>query len=361
LSTIPSLSAPFVLRTPAEPLIDFCSAAMTEVGLSSKDARGTAELLTRTDMRGIYTHGTVSLRRYVQLMRDGGIDTKAVPEITDEGPAWAQIDAHQAVGMVAGRVGMETAIQKASGCGIGMAGVRHSNHFGAASAYTLMALEHNMLGISMSNTDVVMNIPGGRGAVLGNNPLSYAVPARNQPPIVLDIAMSTVAGGKVVSSRERGEPLPEGWLTDENGLPTTDPDVFTVSGALTPFGNHKGYGLALLVESLAGVLAGAAMTLDILSWAKTSEDECNEGHSFIAIDVGAMMPMAQFYERIDELIRRMREAPKAKGETRTYVPGEMEYDSEHIARQEGVPLTQMAVNSLTGLAEDIGLIDQLPI
>ena len=356
-STAPS---PFVTRTPSEPLIDFCAKAMTTVGLSETNACLTAEMLVRTDMRGIYTHGTVSLRRYVQLMRDGGIDTKAVPEITGEGPAWAQIDAHQAVGMVAGHAGMQTAIQKAKGCGVGMAGVRHSNHFGAASAYALMALEHTMVGISMSNTDVVMNIPGGRGAVLGNNPLSYAVPARAQPPIVLDIAMSTVAGGKVVSAKERGEPLPEGWLTNEDGLPTTDPGVFTVTGALTPFGNHKGYGLALLVESLAGALAGAAMTLDILSWSKESEKRCDEGHSFIAIDVGAMMPMNQFYERIDELIRRMREAPKAKGATRTYVPGEMEYDSENTAQEAGVPLTQMAVNSLAGLAEDTGLKDQLP-
>ena len=333
---------------------------MTTVGLSETDARLTAEILVRTDKRGIYTHGTVSLRRYVQLMRDGGIDTKAVPEITGEGPAWAQIDAHQSIGMVAGHAGMKTAIQKARECGIGMSGVRHSNHFGAASAYALMALEHTMLGICMSNTDVVMNIPGGRGAVLGNNPLSYAVPTRAQPPIVLDIAMSTVAGGKVIFAKERGNPLPEGWLTNKEGLPTTDPGVFTVSGALTPFGNHKGYGLALLVESLAGVLAGAAMTLDVLSWSKESAERCNEGHSFIAIDVGVMMPIDQFYQRIDELVRRMREAPKAKGATRIYVPGEMEHDSENKARENGVPLTQMAVDSLTGLAEDTGLKDNLP-
>lgn len=353
----------YVLRTPPEPLAEFCASAMVEAGLSSGDARLTADILIRTDMRGIFTHGTVALRRYVQLMRDGGIDTGTVPETTDEGPAWARIDARQAVGMVASHYGMTVAMDKAAHCGIGMTTVRRSNHFGAASAYTIMAVENAdrpMIGIAMSNTDVVMNVPGGRGAVIGNNPLSYGVPARSQPPIVLDIAMSTVAGGKVASYQDRGEPLPDGLLTDAEGLPTTDPGVFTVTGALTPFSAHKGYGLALLVESLAGVLAGAAFTTDILSWAKVSDDTCDEGHSFMAIDMGAMMPLDSYYDRIDELIRRMREAPKAAGVERTYVPGEMEYDSEALSRREGVPLTRMAAENLAGLAEDTGLAERLP-
>ena len=336
---------------------------MAEAGLPSQHARLTADVLIRTDMRGIFTHGTVALRRYVQLMRDGGIDVGAIPGITAEGPAWARIDARRAVGMAASHYGMTVAMDKAAQCGIGMATVRRSNHFGAASAYTIMAVEHAdrpMIGVAMSNTDVVMNIPGGRGAAIGNNPLSYGVPARSQPPIVLDIAMSTVAGGKVASYQDRGEPLPDGWLTDAEGLPTTDPGVFTVTGALTPFSAHKGYGLALLVESLAGVLAGAGITTDILSWSKVSDDTCDEGHTFMAVDVGAMMPLDSYYDRIDELIRRMREAPKATGVERTYVPGEMEYDSEIVARREGVPLTRMAAANLAGLAEDTGLSDRLP-
>ena len=366
-----------MLRTPPGPLADFCTAAMTAEGLSPADARLTADVLIRTDMRGIYTHGTVALRRYVQLMRDGGIDVDAVPSISAEGPAWARIDARQAVGMVASHFGMSVAIKKAAACGIGMATVRRSNHFGAASAYSIMAVEHAerpqaeadrpqgeaerpLIGVAMSNTDVVMNIPGGRGAEIGNNPFSYAVPARSQPPIVLDIAMSTVAGGKVASYQNRGEPLPDGWLTDAEGLPTTDPGVFTVTGALTPFGAHKGYGLALLVESLAGVLSGAGITTDILSWSKVSDDGCDEGHAFMAVDVGAMMPLDEYHDRIDELIRRMRTAPKAAGVERTFVPGEMEHDSEAVSRREGVPLTRMAAENLAGLAADTGLVDRLP-
>ncbi|MBM3262592.1 MAG: Ldh family oxidoreductase [candidate division Zixibacteria bacterium] len=348
------LEPPFVIRVDAETLKTFCMEALTTVGMAVEHARITTECLVRTDMRGIYTHGTVSLRRYVQLMRDGGIDPRAVPEITNEGPAWAMIDAHQAVGMVAGHVGMTTAMKKAAGCG-------YSNHFGAASAYTLMVLDQGMIGMAMSNTDVVMSIPNGRGAQIGNNPLSYAVPARTQPPLVLDIAMSTVAGGKVVSMKNQGKPIPEGWLTDKDGLPTTDPGVFTVHGALTPLGGHKGYGLALMVESLAGVLAGAGITTDMPTWAKESRKACNEGHTFIAVDIAAMMPKNEFYTRMDELIRRMRTAPKAKNATRTYIPGEMEYESEAVARTHGVALTDTAVANLRGLAEDTGLGGRCPV
>ncbi|MBI4531349.1 MAG: Ldh family oxidoreductase [Candidatus Latescibacteria bacterium] len=359
-STSHLTSDPSVLRIDAARLTDFCIRALTTVGMTEMDARITASILVRTDMRGISTHGTVSLRRYVHLMRDGGMNPRAVPQIIAEGPAWAQMDAHQAVGMVAGHAGMTVAITKAKMSGIGFVGVRRSNHFGAASAYSLMALDHEMIGVAMSNTDAVMNIPGGRGAVIGNNPLSYAVPARTYPAMVLDIAMSTVAGGKIASLKQQGKPVPLGWLTDCDGLPTTDPSVFPVDGALTPVGGQKGYGLALLVETLAGVLTGAGVTTDIISWAKDSHAMCNEGHAFLAIDVKAMMPLETFYGWIDELIGRMKTAPKAKGAERTYVPGEMEFESEQVARQRGVALTEMAVNNLRGLADDLGVRASLP-
>ena len=139
----------YLLRTPSEALIDFCTKTMVKEGLSLQDAKLTAEILVRTDMRGIYTHGTVALRRYVQLMRDGGINVNAIPQITAQGPAWSQIDAHRAVGMVASHYGMSKAIENAEKCGVGITTVRQSNHFGAASAYTLMALDQSMIGIAI--------------------------------------------------------------------------------------------------------------------------------------------------------------------------------------------------------------------
>ena len=351
----PPLREPYVTRVDESALTSFCLEALSTTGMSPEDARVTADVLVRTDMRGISTHGTVSLRRYIVLMMNGGIDPAAVPEITDEGPSWALMDARRAVGMVAGRLGMDAAIDKARTTGVGMTTVRHSNHFGAASAYTLQTLDSSMAGIAMSNTDVVMNIPNGRGAMIGNNPLSYSIPASRNAPLVLDIAMSTVAGGKVASFKSQGKTIPNGWLTNGKGHPTTDPDVFLADGALTPFGAHKGYGLAMLVESFAGVLAGAAMTSDIISWAKESSEGCNEGHAFIAIDIKTMMPDGAFEERTDTLIDRMKGAPKAAGCDRTYVPGEMEWESEQESMEYGVPLTRMAVDNLKGLADDTGV------
>ncbi len=319
------------------------------------DALLTAEILVQTDARGIYTHGTASLRRYVQLMRDGGIDPRAEPTVTSEGPAWAQMDAGQAVGMVAGQRAMQRAMAKAKETGVGLVTVRRSNHFGAASAYAMMALEHGMAALAMSNTDAVMNLPGGRGPQLGNNPLCYAIPAGKHPPLVLDIAMSTVAGGKVHSAAAQGKGIPAEWLTDAEGRPTTDPAPFGNGGALTPFAAHKGYGLALLVECFAGALAGAAMTLDVLSWAKVSDAPCDEGHAVIVLDVAAMMPIEQFEARVDALIERMHDAPRAEGVERIYVPGEMEWECERASAQHGVPLTELTVDSLRGLATDVGI------
>ena len=350
-----ALLPPFVARIAHAELVDFCARCLQAVGMGPADARLTAQVLADTDARGIHTHGTASLRRYVQLMRDGGIDPRAEPALTNEGPAWAQMDAGQAVGMVAGQRAMVRAIAKARETGIGLVTVRRSNHFGAASAYAMMALEHGMAALAMSNTDVVMNLPGGRGPQLGNNPLSYAIPAGKYPPLVLDIAMSTVAGGKVHSAAAQGKGIPADWLTDAEGRPTSDPAPFGNGGALTPFAAHKGYGLALLVECFSGALAGAAMTLDVLSWAKVSDAPCDEGHAFIALDVAAMMPQEQFEARVDELIERMHAAPRADGVERIYVPGEIEWECERESAEHGVPLTQLTVDSLRGLAADVGI------
>lgn len=349
------LEPPFVMRVAHAELVDFCMRCLRVVGMRPDDAELTAKLLVDTDARGIHTHGTASLRRYVQLMLDGGIDPRAEPSVTNEGLAWAQMDAGLAVGMVAGHRAMEQAIAKAQVAGVGLVTVQRSNHFGAASAYAMMALERDMAALAMSNTDVVMNLPGGRGPQLGNNPLSYAIPAGAHPPLVLDIAMSTVAGGKVHSAAAQGKDIPADWLTDSDGSPTTDPAPFGQGGALTPFAAHKGYGLALLVECFAGALAGAAMTLDVLSWANVSDAPCNEGHAFIAIDVAAMMPIAQFKERVDRLIERMHDAPKAAAVERIYVPGEIEWASEKKSVRYGVPLTALTVDSLKGLAVDVGV------
>lgn len=355
-----TLKTPYVQRVDTNALTEFCVRALIAAGLSEDDARLTSRLQVQAEMRGIYTHGLAGFRKFAQMMRDGGIDPRGVPEITAEGPAWAQLDAHAAVGMIGAHAGMSAAIGKAKQMGIGTAGVRNSTHFGAACVYAMMAMDEGMIGIAASNVNPVMTIPGARGAVLGNNPLAYAIPAKTQPSMVLDIAMSTVAGGKVFSAKVLGQSIPDTWLTDIDGLPTTDPSGFTLGSALTPFAGHKGYGIGLLIESLAGVLTGAGLTSDMIDWSQETDKPADQGHWFMAVNVEAMMPADAYYERVDKLIDRMRTAPKAKGVERTFVPGEMELEHEALCREHGIALTQATIDNLTGLAVDVGIEDALP-
>jgi LDH2 family malate/lactate/ureidoglycolate dehydrogenase len=194
-------------------------------------------------------------------------------------------------------------------------------------------------------------VPGSKTAVLGTNPLAYAVPAGKERTVFLDIATSVVAAGKVYTAQAVGEKIPEGWLLDAEGLPTTDPSGYPRVGALLPMAGHKGYGIALMIEILAGVLNGGAFGKDVVSWVKGGEP-VNQSFSFIAIDVGVFMPVDEFRRRMDHLIQEIRGAPKARGTERIYLPGEKEWEKRERAQKEGLSLPPDVLASLQGLAED---------
>jgi LDH2 family malate/lactate/ureidoglycolate dehydrogenase len=273
-----------------------------------------------------------------------------------EGPAWALVDGKKAMAMVPSVMAMNLAIHKAKACGIGYAGVRHSTHFGAAGYYAAMAVEHDMIGLAMSNVDANMTAPGARGSVIGNNPFAYAAPAGEEHPIMLDVAMSAVAAGKIYAAQALGKAIPENWLVDDDGLPTTDIRDYPRVGSLLPMAGHKGYGLAVMVEVLAAVLTGAAVTKHVRPWlGPTIGELTDEGNAFVAIDIGAMMPVVEFKARMDGMIREIREAPKAKGSDRIYLPGEMEWERRTDALANGIPLPPDVLASLQGLAQDVGL------
>ena len=344
-----------VTRISPEDLAAFCVAGMVKSGMRDEDARVTAEVLVTNDTWGIHTHGTKLLRPLWQNVRDGRLDVQAVPEVICEGPAWAIIDGHYAMPMVSSYLAMETAIEKAKATGIAYTGVRHSSQFGAAGYYANMAVEEDMMGLAMSNVDLNMAAPGARGGVIGNNPLAYAVPAGEERPVFLDIAMSTVAGGKIYIADFQGTQVPDNWLVDEDGLPTTDPASYMVTSVLAPMTGHKGYGLAVMVEVLAAVLSGAGVTNEVQGWLGDSLEPTNEGHGFIAIDVGAMMPIGQFKSRMDRMIRQIKQSPKAKGSDRIYLPGEMEWEKREEALGKGIALPEDVIANLTGWAGDVGL------
>jgi ureidoglycolate dehydrogenase (NAD+) len=212
-----------------------------------------------------------------------------------------------------------------------------------------------MIGLAMTNTNPLMTVPGGKTSIIGTNPFSYAVPAGEEKPVFLDIATSVVAGSKAISARAMGQTLPQAWLVDKEGLPTTDPNHYPEEGALLPMAGYKGYGLALMIEILSAVLTGADMLSEVKLWLEQHPGPLNQGHSFMAIDINTMIPIARFKERMDRVIREIKTAPKAKGAERIYLPGEMEWEHRERALREGMKLPEHVIDRLVSLASDTGL------
>lgn len=343
------------LRVKIDDLMAFCLAALRHVGVNEADARLTAEALVTTDTLGTFTHGTRQLRGLVKNVRDGRLDPKAAESVVNEGPAWAMLDANHAMPPAVACRAMRRAMDKARACGVGYVGVQRTSHFGAAGYYARLAAAEDMLGLAVCNVDPVMTVTGAAAKVMGTNPIAWAAPAGEELMVFLDIATSRVAATKVFAAKALGKSVPDSWLIDAEGRPTTDPSRFPQEGALLPLADYKGYGLALLVEVLGGALPGAALLSGVVSWAIESSERVNQGHAFLAFDIGAMTPIDEFKARMDRIVRELHAAPKAAGVDRIYVPGEMEWERRERALAEGIPLPPDVAAALLGLGEDIGL------
>ncbi|MGI6038025.1 MAG: Ldh family oxidoreductase [Limnochordia bacterium] len=336
-------------------LLAFVTKALQTVGFGEADAATGAEILVECDARGVASHGVVALPGYVRQMQQGGINTKAELTIEREGPSYAVVNANAGMGQLSAHKATKLAIEKAKETGIGVVTIKNSNHFGAGASFALQCARENMIGKALSNAAPTMSVTGGRGRNIGNNPYAIAAPAGRHKPIVLDMAMSVVAAGKIGNYAALGEPIPEGWMLDKDGRPTTDPADFAKGGALLPFGGYKGYGLALFVETLAGVLAGAALTKDLGVWVYQPDVPTQTGHFIQAINIEAFMPLEEFQARLDGLIDQIHNVPKAPGCERIYVPGELEHIAEAKAREEGVPLPRPTFEGLEKLAADLDI------
>ncbi len=338
-------------------LKEFCEKSLIREGMSEDYARITAEVLVETDKHGTHSHGSKNLYGYIKKFRAGGMNIKAQPEVIKDGPAFAIIDAQNAIGSVSSFMAMNLACKKANEMGIAIVCVKNSSHFGAAGYYANMAAKQGMLGISMSNVDPNMTVPGAKGMLIGNNPLAYAVPALSNPSVFLDIAMSSVASLKVIQAKKDKVPIPDTWIVDGEGLPTTDPSRYPEEGAMQPMSNHKGYGLAVLVEILTGALSGGAMSMmgDVVSWCFQLEKPNNVCHTFIAIDVEKFIGKEEFTARIEEMSERLRSAPKAKGCNRIFTPGEIEWEKHKEAELNALVLPHDVVDALEELQKENGI------
>ena len=334
----------------------FISDALATTGMSPADAAIAAEVLANADEFGVSTHGVKLLPGYLRRLQGGGARPHGRPHIVREGPAWALVDGDSALGVLIGVFGMQTAIDKARTAGIAYVGVRNSGHFAAAGYYALMAARAGLVGVSVANDTPSVIAPGARAPVVGTNPFSYAIPAGRHPPILLDMAISTVAGGKVYQARMLGQTIPNNWIVDTDGQPTTDAALYPEQASLVPAGGHKGFGLALLIETLAGLLSGAEVTFGVASWMQAGADQPTlHGAAFIALDPAVLGGRDEFLARVDKLIDEIHATPTAAGVERILVPGDREFAQQAISRKGPMVLAADVAENVRLAAEMVGL------
>ena len=331
-------------------------AALVAAGLAAEDAEVAADVLATADEFGVSTHGVKLLPGYLKRLMGGGARPQGRPRVIREGPAWALVDGDSALGVLIGVFAMRIAIDKAKSSGISYVGVRNSGHFAAAGYYSLLAARAGLIGISVANDTPSTVAPGARRAVLGTNPFSYAIPASRHPPILLDMATSTVAGGKVYQARQLGKPIPDNWIVGLDGLPTTNAELYPEKAALVPAGGYKGFGLSLLVEGLAGLLSGAAVTFGVGAWMSVEPDQPTyHGAAFVAIDPAVFGPREDFLARVDALIDEIHATPTVAGVDRIIVPGDREFANQRRAQREPLILSPDVAQNVRLAATMAGL------
>lgn len=330
----------------------FCRQALINCGVKEEVAEAVADCCVMTDMMGISTHGTVNLPKYIRKMKAGGLNGQTTPSVITEGPTWVRLNGEGGFGMYNGRYAMDLAMQKADEMGMAIVTVSDSGHFGACSCYSVYAAEKGYLALAMSNTNKLMCVPGGKGNIIGNAPISYALPRQGEHPVFMDIALSQVAKLKVVQYQKEGKKVPDGWVVDENGLPTNDPQGNSFS--MSPMSAHKGYCLAFFVETLTTVLSGGSF--DIKSWLfAPPETQSNLGHTMLVINVNKMMDPAQFAQRLEEYTASIVNAPKAVGSDKIFYPGEPNWCSYDAAVENGLVLPEATEQAAREMEELSGL------
>ena len=339
-------------RFSAEALQGFATKVFENAGLGAEEAAWSAESLVQADMRGVGSHGLMRLRTYAQRARCGVVRSGVTPRIVRESPSFLLVDGGNGIGTAVARQVMNSCIDRARQTGACFATVFNGNHFGIAASFTELAADAGMIGIAMSNAPASMVPTGGRKPLLGANPMSIAIPAGKRPPLVLDMATSTVAQGKIILAAKEGKPsIPSDWAVDPDGNPTMDPKK-ALQGAMLPFGGAKGYGLALIIDILVAVLSGAMTSTHINNFWKDFENPQNLGFFIGAWNIASVMPLPEFYERMDALIHELKACPPAPGHTEVFYPGEIEHRKAEESERQGIALGPAVVDDLRKLAEE---------
>lgn len=342
-------------RIPASQLQRFIAAAMEGLGLPGADAAVVAELMTEAEVQGSDGHGAIRLAPYARRIKAGGINLHPNIHIVKEKAAMAVLDGDNGMGHLVMQRAAQIAIDKAKDAGIAWVGARLSNHAGPASLYARMPLAQDMIGMyyAVGNAN---HLPpwGGLDMLLSTNPIAVAVPAGQEAPIVLDMATTVAAYGKVKAKAQRGEQMPVGWMIDRQGNPLTDPKR-SEEGFLMPIGGYKGYGLALIVGILAGTLNGAAMGSETIDFNKDDVSVTNTGQAIVAIDPDAFGDIDEFKARVDKLVREMRGSARMPGVDRIWLPGEQSHAKRIANERDGLALSSALLAQLDTVARDLGI------
>jgi LDH2 family malate/lactate/ureidoglycolate dehydrogenase len=324
------------------------------VGMRTVDAAFHAKVLVDSNLWGVDSHGVLRAPVYVRRMRAGAINPRPEIKMVRGSLGLEVLDGDDGPGFLVGRDAMERALDLAAEFNVGAVGAIHSNHFGATAIYSRLAAAQGMIGIAMTN--VVPNVvaPGGSRPVVGNNPLSIAIPTYGDFPFVLDISLSAVAGGKLLLASKKGEKIPLDWATDREGRPTDDPDE-AFAGFLLPVGGYKGLGLAYAAEILCGVITGGAFLQGMKGMYKYPDDPSLTGHFMIAINVEAILGREEMQARMAEFARTVKASPMWDERREMLLPGELEYRTSLARKRDGIPLPPKLYDELRSLGRELGV------
>lgn len=349
-----------------ETLKAFAWSAFKKIGCSDEHATLATEVLLSADLRGIDSHGLARLSGYIRLWEAKRINATPTIRIVHESPSTAVVDGDGGLGLVVAPQAMNIAIEKAKQCGTGWVSVQHSNHFGIAGYHAMMALDHDMIGIAMTNASPLVAPTYSIERLLGTNPIAVAIPANKQPAFVADMATTTAANGKLEILQRKNKEAPEGWIQDKNGKTSTNPHELKDGGALVPLGSdfehgsHKGYGLGSIVDIFSAVLSGAnygPWVPPFVSFLAPPADPVGKGigHFFGAMRIDAFRPADEFKSHMDNWIARFRSAKTVEGQSRVLIPGDPEREMNAIRLKEGIPLNPKVVEDLQELAKKFDL------
>jgi L-2-hydroxycarboxylate dehydrogenase (NAD+) len=336
-------------------LQSFIAAALRGVGMPPADALTTATLMAQADLQGSDGHGVIRLAPYIKRIRAGGMNLHPNIRAVHERAGMAVLDGDNGMGHVVVSRAVEMAIDKARQTGVAWVGTRASNHAGPASLYARMPIAHDMIGLYFAVGNANHLPPwGGMEMLLSTNPIAAGIPALHEPPVVLDMATTVAAYGKVKAKAKSGEMMPEGWMIDRQGQPLLDPKRAD-EGFLLPIGGYKGFGLALMVGLLAGTLQGAAMGREVIDFNKDFATKTNTGQAILVIDLRAFGDPAAFKARVDTVVRDLRNAPRMPGVERIWLPGEQSYERRRRYAEHGIPLSAGVMGDLAVVAAELGL------